>query len=52
MRIITSGGKFLDIDGYSGCIAFAELLQKQGIEARRESATRARIPTQLVAIIK
>jgi inorganic pyrophosphatase/exopolyphosphatase len=37
MRIITSGGRFLDIDGYAGCIAFAELLQKQGVEAKAVS---------------
>ncbi len=33
MRIITAGAAFLDIDAYAGCIAYAELLQLQGIPA-------------------
>lgn len=33
MRIITSGQRYLDIDAYAGIIAYAELLQKQGVEA-------------------
>jgi inorganic pyrophosphatase/exopolyphosphatase len=33
MRIITSGSRYLDIDGYGGIVAYAELLTKQGIEA-------------------
>ncbi len=33
MRIVTSGSRYLDIDAYAGCIAYAELLQSQGIEA-------------------
>lgn len=37
MRIITSGSKYLDIDAYAGCIAYAELLQTQGIDARAVS---------------
>ncbi|HWZ66092.1 MAG TPA: DHH family phosphoesterase [Patescibacteria group bacterium] len=33
MHIVTSGSKYLDIDAYAGCVAYAELLQKQGREA-------------------
>mgnify|MGYP004417263364 CR=1 FL=1 len=33
MRIVTSGLSFLDIDAYAGCVAYAELLNLQGIEA-------------------
>ena len=34
MRIITSGSSYADIDAYGGCVAYAELLQKQGIAAQ------------------
>ena len=34
MRIITAGSSYADIDVYGGIIAYAELLQKQGIEAQ------------------
>lgn len=37
MKIVTSGARYIDIDAYGGCIAYAELLQKQGIEARAVS---------------
>ena len=33
MKIVTSGLKFLDIDAYAGCIAYAELLRLQGENA-------------------
>jgi len=33
MKIITSGLSYLDIDGYAACIAYAELLNMQGIPA-------------------
>lgn len=33
MKIVTAGLKFLDVDAYAGCIAYAELLNLQGIEA-------------------
>lgn len=33
MKIVTSGLKFLDIDAYAGCIAYAELLRLQGEDA-------------------
>jgi nanoRNase/pAp phosphatase (c-di-AMP/oligoRNAs hydrolase) len=34
MRIITAGYTYSDIDVYGGIIAYAELLRKQGINAR------------------
>lgn len=34
MRIITAGSRYADIDVYGGIIAYAELLQKQGIKAQ------------------
>lgn len=37
MKIITSGSKYLDIDAYAGCIAYAELLQKLGVNAQAVS---------------
>lgn len=33
MKIVTSGAKYIDIDAYAGCIAYAELLQLQGEQA-------------------
>lgn len=33
MKVVTSGLKFLDIDAYAGCVAYAELLTLQGIDA-------------------
>jgi len=33
MKVITSGLSFLDIDAYAGCVAYAELLNLQGVEA-------------------
>ncbi len=33
MKIVTSGSKFLDIDAYAGCIAYAELLRLKGEDA-------------------
>lgn len=33
MKVVTSGLSFLDIDAYAGCVAYAELLNLQGIEA-------------------
>lgn len=35
--IVTSGKKFLDIDAFAGCVAYAELLKLQGIEAKAVS---------------
>lgn len=37
MRIVTSGSAYIDIDGYAGAIAYAELLQAQGYKARAVS---------------
>ncbi len=37
MKIITAGSYYLDIDAYAGIVAYAELLQKQGIEAKAVS---------------
>lgn len=34
MHIITSGSKYIDIDAYAGAIAYAELLQLQGQQAK------------------
>lgn len=33
MKVVTSGAKYIDIDAYAGCIAYAELLQLQGEDA-------------------
>lgn len=33
MKVVTSGSPYIDIDGYGGCIAYAELLRLQGKEA-------------------
>lgn len=33
MRFVTSGLRYIDIDAYASCIAYQELLNKQGIEA-------------------
>lgn len=37
MKIITAGSAYLDIDAYAGIIAYAELLQKQGVLAQAVS---------------
>lgn len=34
MKIITAGSRYADIDAYAGCVAYAELLQKQGRDAQ------------------
>ena len=34
MIILTVGNSYIDIDGYASCIAYRELLKKQGIEAK------------------
>ena len=33
MKIVTSGAKYIDIDAYAGCVAYAELLQFKGEKA-------------------
>lgn len=37
MRVVTSGSAYLDIDAFACCIAYAELLNHQGIDARAVS---------------
>lgn len=37
MRIVTSGSRYLDIDAYAGIVAYAELLQTQGKQAKAVS---------------
>ena len=34
MRVVTSGARYIDIDAYAGCVAYAELLQKLGQPAQ------------------
>ncbi|WP_248732111.1 DHH family protein [Pseudomonas sp. MWU13-2517] len=38
MRVVTAGSAYLDIDAYACCIAYAELLNRQGIDARAVSS--------------
>ncbi|MCM8742868.1 DHH family phosphoesterase [Pseudomonas koreensis] len=40
MNIITSGASYLDIDAYACCIAYAELLNLQGLPARAVSSAK------------
>jgi len=37
MKVVTSGARYVDIDAYACCIAYAELLQKQGTAAKAVS---------------
>lgn len=37
MHIVTSGSAYIDIDAFAGCVAYAELLQAQGVEAKAVS---------------
>jgi len=37
MRVVTSGSAYVDIDAYAGCVAYSELLQVQGFEAKAVS---------------
>ena len=39
MKIVTSGSPYLDIDGYAGCVAYAEFLRASGLEARAVSTS-------------
>ena len=39
MKIVTSGSPYLDIDGYAGCVSYAELLRATGLEARAVSTS-------------
>lgn len=40
MIVVTSGKKYLDIDGYAGCIAYAKLLNLKGIKAKAISTSK------------
>ncbi|WP_205891564.1 DHH family phosphoesterase [Pseudomonas syringae] len=40
MKVITSGSAYLDIDAYACCIAYAELLNLQGMPARAVSSAK------------
>ncbi|WP_178120919.1 DHH family phosphoesterase [Pseudomonas atagonensis] len=40
MKVITSGSAYLDIDAFACCIAYAELLNLQGIPARAVSSAK------------
>jgi inorganic pyrophosphatase len=37
MKVVTSGARYIDIDAYAGCVAYAELLRLQGHEAKAVS---------------
>jgi inorganic pyrophosphatase/exopolyphosphatase len=39
VRIVTSGARYLDIDGYAAAVGYAELLRAQGTEAKAVSTT-------------
>lgn len=49
MRVVTAGSAYLDIDAYACCIAYAELLNCQGVAARAVSGAplNASIPERL-----
>lgn len=34
MVVVTSGKRYIDIDAYAGCIAYAKLLNLKGIKAK------------------
>lgn len=40
MKIITSGNKYIDIDAYASCIAYAKLLNLKGIQAKAVSTAK------------
>ncbi|MFJ2528266.1 bifunctional oligoribonuclease/PAP phosphatase NrnA [Pseudomonas helmanticensis] len=50
MRIITSGASYLDIDAYACCIAYAELLNLQGIPARAVSSAQPNASVSLTVL--
>ncbi|VVQ13792.1 DHH family phosphoesterase [Pseudomonas fluorescens] len=50
MKIITSGASYLDIDAYACCIAYAELLNLQGIPARAVSSAQANASVSLTVL--
>lgn len=40
MKIVTSGSRYIDIDAYASCIAYANLLNLKGIEAKAVSTAK------------
>lgn len=52
MRVITSGARYIDIDAYAACIAYAELLNLQGIPAKAvsHSPINASVPPLLLQL--
>lgn len=40
MKIVTSGNRYIDIDAYASCIAYANLLNLKGIEAKAVSTAK------------
>lgn len=40
MKIVTSGRRYIDIDAYAGCIAYANLLNLKGISAKAVSTAK------------
>ena len=40
MKIVTSGNRYIDIDAYAGCIAYANMLKMKGIEAKAVSTAK------------
>ncbi|HUS26705.1 MAG TPA: hypothetical protein VMY99_05150 [Nevskiaceae bacterium] len=48
MRVVTSGSTYIDIDGYAGIVAYAELLQTQGVTA---IAATSAVPNQSVPTV-
>ena len=40
MKIVTAGSRYIDIDAYAGCIAYANLLNLKGIQAKAVSTAK------------
>ena len=40
MKIVTSGSRYIDIDAYASCIAYTNLLNLKGIEAKAVSTAK------------
>ena len=40
MKIVTAGNKYIDIDAYASCIAYANLLKLKGIHAKAVSTAK------------
>ena len=40
MKIVTSGNRYIDIDAYAGCIAYASMLKMKNIEAKAVSTAK------------